>query len=347
MTESEPPAPEWETVAHHTHLYVLPAAGAASLVLGGLSISGIGGELPRILPLALIVAGASSLVGSLASYMCVPRAEKTESSSARTPVPTSPGESSPAPQTPVARKPARSRPELRPLSGVGRASLAELARIEDELWKRWASPQRVSLGAALVEPVPETAYSPSRAGALAPYSDRDRDIVVLSGSLGAARAAPSTPPSRAAPAPPSRESPTTGGFAGFASPLVSGRSGELFDMDSLDHPAYLESINPILPRLSARDSERGKGRREDCPANSRATPRSGICSECSRRLLDFRAWVQCRVCRKPLCRECLEDSFTTEDAGSCSDCRTSRKWSASGRQSHPRAEVPGPRWVHS
>ena len=347
MADSEPPAPGWERVAHHTHLYVLPAAGAASLALGGLAVAGIGSEISPILPIALLAAGASSLVGSSASYLCMPRSPKTERLDA-TPSPAfSPPEASTRPPVPESRRAAHPASHLRPHSGIGRASLAELAHIEDELWKRWASPPSVSLGATLVGPVSETAYSPSRAGAYAPYADRDRDIVVLPGSSGATRADISISPARASPTLSPQEAMTPRGFAGLASPLVSGRTGELFDMDSLDHPAYLASINPILPRLKDSDLEGRKaaGRSQNL-TNSRAATRGGICSECSRRLLDFRAWVQCRACRKPLCRECLQESFATEDGGSCSDCRTSHKWFANGHRSHRRAEAQTARWLH-
>jgi hypothetical protein len=368
MVDSEPPAPGWERVAHHAHLHVLPAVGAVSLTLGGLAAVGVGGEIPRILPVALIIAGSSSIVGSLASHLCLPRAEETPAPEAKAPPAPAPEVVAPS-QAPATRGPARSRSGLRPHSGIGRATLAELAHMEDELWRRWASPHAASLGAPLVGPVPETAYSPSRAGAYAPFADRDRDVVMPSGaSRPTDRASPSArrpmtsdnlrppvspkadisiSPSRAAFASSGREVGNPGGFAGVASPLLSGRSGELFDMDSLDHPAYLASINPILPRLGPSGSRAGNDDRREHSPGVRSTHRGGICSECSRRLLDFRAWVECRICRRPLCRGCLQESFSTGDAGSCSDCRATRTGSASGRRGERREATSVARWAHS
>ena len=371
MDDSNPTVPAWERVAHHSHLYVLPVAGGASLVLGTLATIGMGGELPRLLPFALIVVGTCSLLGSLASHLCIPRVKGVEH-----PEPTAPpaSEAAGAPRavrTATAGGDAPAPSPLRPHSGIGRATLAELSHVEDELWRRWATPRGVPLGAPLAGPVPETAYSPAQPGAYAPFADRDRDIVVLTDThpsrASASSSKPRVPasPTRAGvskrvtsprvptapradiapsarPAPSPNETLGARGFAGASIPLLSGRSSDLFDMDAIDHPTYLSSINPILPRPGA--TAGGEGR---SVPKTRPTVHGGICSECSRRLLDFRAWVECRACRKPMCRDCLQQSFSTGEGGSCSECRGSRRGPTADRPRDRRENDPAARWIRS
>ena len=360
MKESNPAAPVWEMLAHHSHLYVLPVAGGASLVLGTLATVGMSGEIPRILPFALIIVGASALVGSLASHLCIPRTKEVEHVEPTPPATPEVAGASTTVRAAPARGPDSSWPQSRPHSGIGRATLAELSHVEDELWRRWATPRSAPLGAPLTGPVPETAYSPARPGAHGPFESRDRDVVVLS-EVGRSRAGvgrPQTnelaPPARAvasravtprrgfaAPradiALSARGSAATNetlgarAFAGASIPLLSGRSGGFLDMDVLDHPTYLASIDPSPPRPApAAGSER-----ESVPGRpgpkSRPAAHRGICSDCSRRLLDFRAWVECRVCRKPMCRDCLQQSFSSGEDGSCSACRASRRRPSAGR----------------
>lgn len=366
MVVLNPAAPAWEKVAHHFHLYVLPVVGGASLLLGCLAAVGMSSELPRLLPLVLIAVGAFSLVGSVASHLCIPRAKEPGRDEPKlSPTPAASETSNAVPVAPE-RGHASSRSPLRPHSGIGRATLAELSHVEDELWRRWATPRSVPLGAPLAGPVPETAYTPARVGACAPFADRDRDVIVLSDSRASRAGSPArepdvlAPPTRAAlssrvvssrpPTAPradislsAREATTSNetlgarGFVGAVIPLLSGRSSEFLDMDTLDHPASLASINPILPRLSATAVSEGTS-----VTKSRPDAHRGICSECSRRLMDFRAWVECRVCRRPMCRECLQRSFSTGEGGSCSECRASRNRSSArhrqeGRESGPAA----------
>jgi len=346
------------------------------MVLGVLAAAGMSAELPRLLPLALIVIGACSLVGSVASYLCIPHARRAERAEPKVPTPFASDEASNPASDAIRENHAHARLETRPHSGIGRATFAELNHIEDELWRRWASPRSAPLGAALTGPVPETAYSPTRSGAYAPFADRDRDILMLTDARTAGAGTPSSESdarahsprpgmakrsaiARPSPAPradivirpketrAASETPGARGFAGMASPLLSGRPGDLFDMDALDHPAYLATINPKLPRLGAAGGAEGRTGSARPVSSSRLVSRGGVCHECSRRLLDFRAWVECRVCRKPLCRECLQESFSTAEGGSCLECREERAWSAGRDGSNPRNKGSAVGWVHA
>lgn len=383
----------WERVAHHSHLYVLPITGAASALLGCLSLLGVGWALSDLLPLALVAVGLSALVGSVGSYMCIPGGSRKDERTPTSHPSVAAAEDSGASGRGIVPKQVHKASTPRPHSGLGRATLAHLTLVEEELWRRWSSPQVAPLGAPLVGPVPETAYSPHRAGGFAPFPERDQDIVTAPAASGVRTGAGSTtgggssssvstssrnpgsstrPPlvsgrdtlaprprpikseplsvgrSPPGPSPASPKAPgsTASGAGplsvhryddtaaprsvGTVSPLASGRVGELYDLDSFDHPAYLESINPILPRLRPASGSRSMGHPEIAPEVTHP-PRTGrFCSECSRRLLDFRSWVECRVCRKPLCHPCLRESFREDEAGLCSECRDNRRWSPRG-----------------
>jgi len=345
-------------------------------VLGSLAAIGMSGELPRLLPFALIFVGASALVGSLASHLCIPRRREGEHAEPRGQSTSAVAGTSNNVRTAPERGPDSSWSQSRPHSGIGRATLAEMSHVEDELWRRWATPRSASLGVPLTGPVPETAYSPGRPGMVAPFENRERDIVVLTGAsppradrpasksnvpASPARTAPSgrvasrrvSPVSWADIARSARGSTASNetlgarGFAGASISLLSGRSAGFLDMDALDHPSYLVSDDPILPRLGATAS----GERASAPGRpvpkSRPAAHGGLCSECSRDLLDFRAWVECRVCRKPLCRDCLQRSFSTGEAGSCSECRASRGRPSAGRPRGRRENDPAARWTRS
>lgn len=252
-------------------------------------------------------------------------------------------------------------------------------------------------------PVPETAYSPHKAGGFVPFPDRDRDVLMMpgapdhqTGSLSSSDGTSSSPPwtpslnlaSSAWPPVVSKPEPvgspnrTTGvrrtslgkspeGFspgvreapelaapragpfaarryadaparpaAGTVIPLASSRAGELASRDSLDHPGYGGPTPPSVPRIRAPPFSHSPGRSE-IPAEAHRRPaKGGFCSECSRRLVDFRSWVECRFCRKPLCHQCLQQSFREDDAGLCSECRDDRRWRSRGGRT-PRWDVPG------
>lgn len=335
----------WERVAHHSHLKVLPVVGAWAVVTGLLGVLGVHWVMSGFLPLAfaLVVVGSAVLVGSVASYMCLPtRAIRVpEPSPNRSP---SAGQAPPTTGSPTPRPRESPRDGAIPHSGIGRATLAHLTKVEDELWRRWDSPPAASLGSPVVGPVASTAYSPHKAGAFVPFPERDRDAIVLSSAPRSTLA--SNRPRR--PRPEGRPTSSSGEIVirrrasgsegpGFARPedpsgalladepgtFLSGRAGML-TLDLFDHPVDIASINPILPRLRPAASPTAERARRSPPmANGEPAVRR-FCGECSRLLTDFRSWVECRFCRKPLCRQCLQASFEGEEVGACMQCRSER-----------------------
>lgn len=333
----------WERVAHHTHLYVLPAAGAVSFAMGTLAVVGVRWELDRFFALTLVLVGFAAILGSLGSYMCLqPRGDSS-------PRPKDRGEPAGAETTPPDPMGETTRPtggssrEARPHSGIGRATtLAHLTQVEDEVWRRWAAPSHASLGAPVVGPVPETAFSPHISGGFAAFPERDADIVLLDGKVEGI--APSQASESARPAARGRAArpsvsdripagPTLSGrpplWTGPAaveeagSPL-SERAGLPTSLDAFDHVADLESINPILPRLRPSPPNGPARWLEKARPTSEEGSMRRLCTECSQHLSDFRSWVECRVCRKPICRDCLQESFQRPAAGTCSDCQEKR-----------------------
>ena len=334
----------WERVAHHSHLHVFPVIGGVAVLMGLFGALGIAWPLGRFLPLALLAVGSFALVGSVGSYMSMrPQAtpvksgasNKIHGGASRSPPDDSPSHRHLSPD---------SRPEERiPHSGIGRATLAHLTKLEDELWQRWESPHAASLGSPLVGPVASSAYSPHNSGGHVPFSERDRDAVVISTEIrseapwrsnhhaevepatvtGSGRAAgrrsaaterPSGPAPRIELSQSSLAAVEAGSFPSTRGAMLSG-------IDALDHAVDLESINPILPRLRPTTPPR------PAPPSRTQAIRSDarlLCIECSRHLNEFRLWAECRVCRKPLCRECLQQSFEGDEPGACSDCRHER-----------------------
>lgn len=332
------PSLTWENVAHHSHLYVLPTAGAGALVVGALTLLGTRPDFAEYLPFALTLLGATALLGSFASYMCLPWSTLRNDRDASARHSGSSPREGVVPTTGSSVTDRHPSGESRRSAGLGRAAVAQAARLWDEPWHQWSTPRSVPLGAPLVGPVPATAYSAPKSGGDALFPERDRDLFFLQkdGRLsrkdGPAAASPSRAPSRpAAPVPPPRppEPPVERSPAFFSANVgsfLSGPAGILPTLDSLDHPALLESINPILPRLA---QTRPKSNPVRTDGESRPPPRGRVrrfCSDCSQHLEDFQTWVECRACRKPLCRKCLHHSFSRGDEGSCSDCADRRNW---------------------
>lgn len=392
----------WERVAHHSHLYVLPLAGAGAIALGSLSLLGVLTEFERWFPLALMLVGSTAVVGSVASHIC----SRPTSESER------PSHEEPSRPVPVAPAPASADIALRnaagarswenvPFSGIGRAAVSRFARVGDELWRMWGTPKAPPLGAHLVGPVPETAYSAPKAGAFVAFPEKDRDAQ----RMPSVRARPTTPVPFAEPvgAPVSRrvgrpvpsaipiaptyerpkvswglshvadlqpESSSHAPLPPMGSPFRSlaksgatrravgdrssgpqgspgrtlaspsshapfddvgsffaGPAGLLPTLDSLDHLASFDSsINPILTHLRPSDPSAVATRSPRDADPSAQRPLTKFCSDCSRHLSDFRTWVDCRVCRKPMCRHCLSQSFMTDAEGTCSHCRDQQRW---------------------
>jgi hypothetical protein len=336
----------WEKLAHHSHLYVFPVLGGVALVLGVLGTFGMAANWIRVLPLALLTVGSFVLVGSVGSYMCLrPPRVRSLPAPAKEPTP----ETSPSPfrsEQPhhSPRKDSRAEEKI-PHSGIGRATLAHLTHLEDELWRQWESPHGVTLGTPLVGPVASSAYSAHRSGGVGPFADRDSDVVVL--STDTTSAVPSRPERRtpASQGPPPRERapdrrferdehstavvpryalPRASPDLAEAGSFLSMRGAMPAGMDALDNVVELDSINPILPRLRPTAPV---GPSQPVKSSRVATVRSEarrLCTECSGHLAGFRSWAECRLCRKPLCRECLQESFERDEPGACAECQQER-----------------------
>lgn len=399
------PSVTWERVAHHSHLHLLPVVAAGALVWGSLSLFGWFHEFERFLPLALTFVGAVALLGSVASYLCYLSSPGRESQEASRPPPVPSREASETQGTALPVREQQPTRDSYPSSGIGRATVSKVARVGDELWHHWSTPKPTPLGAQIVGPVPETAYSPTKPGSDAVFGHRDQEILFLpTGTTPsvtsrpfpgpAAGPGPECPPaSRVVPGaksgatsgrteserrgPASRpdlrpefrhdlrrsatsipksaeyrsgpvgakvpnrdsEGSTIGGLrprygSGRTIPRALEDVGPMFSrpvgmppiLDSFDHLADLESIDPVSSRPSQpRDTTTPDGPWREARSSSQGRA-VRFCTDCSQKLSDFRTWVECRVCRRPMCRHCLSESFLSDDDGSCSHCRKVRNW---------------------
>ena len=329
------PALTWEGVAHHSHLYVLPAAGTGALVVGSLTLLGVRPDFVQFLPFVLTFLGATALLGSVASYMCHPwSSTKVDRTPSREPSEAGSSVPSPSEPTPRATEPRRSRGSHRPM-GVGGAAVAKASALWDEPWRQWSTPRTSPLGAPLVGPVPATAYSRPKPGASPLFPGRDQDLLFLQKDTVASRVdrLPSGP-RVAAPSRPSRPKskptvvldtvrPTVGSSLRFPGDTVAYDAGLPAispSLDSLEYSTYLGSVDPLSPhRAGPRSPDPSSRSRQSAPFLPRGNVRR-FCTECSQCLEDFQTWVECRDCRRPLCRRCLHRSFSRGDEGSCSDC---------------------------
>ncbi len=167
-----------ETVARHSHRYVLPLAGAAAVALGALSLFVERAEVARYLPFALLGVGVAALI---AAFAAVPGHRGRVEGGLR-----SAGHDGLAiagnriEETRTATHGPIDLPHPHaPVSGLGRTAVSVVAHLGDDLWGRWATPAASPLGAALVGPVPETAYTPPRPDAISPFPEKDADAVFL------------------------------------------------------------------------------------------------------------------------------------------------------------------------
>ncbi len=167
-----------ETVARHSHRYVLPLAGAAALVLGTLSLVVERPEIARYLPFALLGVGVAAVI---AAFAAIPghraRVEGGVRSAGHD------GLAIAANRIEGIRSPTDAPVDIphphAPVSGLGRTAVSVVAHLGDDLWGRWATPTTAPLGVALVGPVPETAYTSPPPGGFAPFPEKDKDALFL------------------------------------------------------------------------------------------------------------------------------------------------------------------------
>lgn len=177
--EGAPALATWELLVSKFSFYVVPLVGALTLALGCMVFLGLPIDFARYLPLTLVIAGLATLLSSFSNFRTreTSGAGALRPSSAQTSVTAPPKPTPPHPSSHprATREPSRSHPT----SGLGRAAVSVVVHDADRLWQMWSTPKTGSLGAELVGPVPETAYSPPKPGAYAPFPQKDEDIVFL------------------------------------------------------------------------------------------------------------------------------------------------------------------------
>jgi len=354
-----------ESVPGRLSFYALGAIGVVALLAGTLSLLRVSPVVAHYLPEASVALGIVALGATFAPTArsrfdharrtTLRASEKASSSNAAK-------ESHERRTRKVTGDPAAPVPR----SGIGHATTASIAKAGDELWSHWAVPKSGSLGAPLVGPVRETAYSQSSPGAAAAFSTMDQDIVFLSESLvrlgGGDPSRVAVPASRTGRTRWSASASIAGGVrrgdhevpalrtpAGTGGgTLASGPHSGEWESLATGHPGLLPMLDsseyvdagappttgraPVVRSWAALVQEEPRSRGSPVEAGI-----ARLCRDCSRRLTDFREWVHCRRCATPLCRDCLSDSLTHDDRGYCVQCRES-----SGHLAH--REPNGRRW---
>lgn len=107
---------------------------------------------------------------------------------------------------------------------------------------------------------------------------------------------------------------------GAPTPLLSGPVGLLPSLDSSDYAVIIEAANPTPPHLRGRPSTSAGRLLADRAPSGVAPTALWHCAECSSDLCEFRAWVECPRCSRPVCRSCLARSYLAGANGCCSAC---------------------------
>lgn len=335
-----------ESVSRRSSRYLLPIAGGTALTLGSLALAGLHGGFDRYLPAASVGVGVVTLWASLTPGVLARSSSRAiEVADPWTHERADPSAKSASPAAPAPPR-ATPNPRSAPVDKKARRRVPSVAaQAGDELWGHWETP-KTSLGAALVGPVAQTAYSPSHSGAVAPWGERDRDVQFLSDLSSPSKATPALSrtddiavrPTVAAPSVPP-EGPRNAG-ASSPSPFrdlgtyFGGSVGLLPLLDALDFESSAAAEPPARAASRPKLNPRAQEWLDRVSGEHARRPFARLCSDCSRRLVDFREWVHCRKCRDPVCKDCLSESFSTDGRGLCSDCRET--------QNSPRTLSPGP-----
>ncbi|MGP8073138.1 MAG: hypothetical protein ACLPZM_08465 [Thermoplasmata archaeon] len=332
----ENPAPEspgphsrflvWWT--NHSHRYVIPIVGAASVTLG-ISLA-VDSNVPwrTYTPPLLVLVGAGTLASGIvalairrwhAARAAAQAAAKWASAPpffynvedeeramrSRTPVP--------------ARRAASADFSINIPSQPG-----------EYLWRSWASAS-THLLVDLVGPVGETAYMP--AGMDEPALHEEGEPIFLNTPSG---------PSRGG-GPMSSSIGNSSAFSGVAPVPAramaadSGISTDLLDgTDTASYrnslhlpgprvmsPVHHEALNPTPPHLRPRPSPApavAPGR----PFTTSPIPRGIRCATCHTAVTDPPKWRRCLDCQRHLCAECVVDALLTYQRGWCTQCAVAR-----------------------
>ncbi|MGD0588810.1 MAG: hypothetical protein ABSA63_08485, partial [Thermoplasmata archaeon] len=100
---------------------------------------------------------------------------------------------------------------------------------------------------------------------------------------------------------------------------VAGGSVDFLGRRSNADDLFLEAANPIPPHLRGIDrvEVRRSGRRSPDPAGPKT-----VCASCSKVVVNLRMSGPCPKCLRPICSECLRESFLAHGQGCCVDCFT-------------------------
>ena len=330
------PGPARGTLAwwsDHSHLYVLPTAGAVSIVLGLSFTIGAWSLSEPYVPLALVLVGVGVLGTALAHLgaqrAAVPATPPPSdryiadslvicpSCSARSFEAVSPPQ--PAMTAAAWRIPD---PSHTPVAGLA-ADLSK-ARPGDFLWGSWMH-EAGRLPVELVGPVPETAYSPHRPGA--PVFHEEGEPVVLGTAtsglqlvMGGAYSGGESPtdysPSVTVLATDVETDLPTGiaGWKGVASSVVECSIADL---------VLQEALNPTPPHLRAGTRPvRAPVPGPTAPLGSPAP--AAQCADCRDLVPDPANWRRCSDCHHLLCAGCMVSALLTRERAWCARCAERR-----------------------
>ncbi|MCI4336964.1 MAG: hypothetical protein L3K18_03030 [Thermoplasmata archaeon] len=331
----------WERLTHATHQFLLPAAAAAGLSLGGALALGAPRALEAYAPLALVVVGGGALGSSLVYLRWRGHAAAARAVPVRVPaaVPT-------APCPRCAESDARHewseivrRAWHTPIAGPPHGSMAagySSPTPGQQIWDTWGPQSTAGLPVPLVGPVPETAWIQPPPGAHVPFPHKEPSLIVVNGALTPIVSAvsgdvpnPSTPnpasPADALPAPvPSMPAHSPELDTTF---LDLARFAELglgpFD-PSLDW-LVLEALHPLPPYLRSTAEA-------TCAARAEATSLSTdivieeTCGSCTQTIPEDAGGGACPECGVPVCHSCRARAIVEFGHTWCLLCGVGRAW---------------------
>ena len=352
-------ADRWERWTHASHHFVLPAAAATGLALGGALALGAPRILESYAPLALIALGAGALGSSVAYRRWTTHRSAAQAAAARAPKVATP----PAPCPKCVEAEANHRewtdlvqrawhaPVVSPSPARGLSAELPL-KPGDRIWQTWAHTEPSRLPVELVPPVPETAWVEPAAGAFVPFPQKEPELRVVEG-----RVVPMPPPvSAPAPAPglgvvpavtPVLVPPSPVPLAVPPAVTVPLPSAVLSGLASVGLPGELapfalgpdasvedwllyEAMHPLPPHL--RPEGGATWTAAAMPAVPTTVPATEspeftvTCATCAQSCDEDAAWGPCPECGEPVCPTCRIRAVVEYGHTWCSGCGVGRAW---------------------
>jgi hypothetical protein len=304
----------WDRLYQSARRWIVPGLGAGAVVAGAAVGLARPGGVDTYASIALAGGGAGSLLGwALRHHPSVARVEEDSEAPMRVlterdvcPRCASSWESlfeNPLPPPPPPS------PSFHGTTVWGPV-FSSFAHPGDELWEQWAPLDRGALPAALVGPVPETAYPEAPPNGPDPFGFRNAEVLFA----GAAPPGPAGPDYN--PLDFGGEAAGLGGLAGLST-SPTGIHWEMLNPTpphlrppAVSAPAVL-GIPSSPPAIQAPPSARTAG--------SRLAPHP-VCATCDRSLPDTRGWDPCTKCHRPVCASCLLESLWNHGQGYCQGC---------------------------